>query len=498
MGKRSRRLGCVLLACLTARCFDLRAQSPTAPVTPATPSVPAATSTPAATSPPAAISNPATPLSPGASPGPEVSAADLLREAGQAVDTNHLAEAHALLDRVKKLNETQGGLWATYAVLDLREKKADAAVLDFGKELTLHPDNYAVYNPLVATLLELNRRPEALRALRTWSAAAPADPRPVALQVRTLLEDGETQAAIKAAAEGLAHLPEGARNDPQLQYLLGGAELQAAEKAAGTKRLVTLLSETDDASLRNSIAYALADADVALPAAEATERQLLGRLELESEGWSLAAGAQPLRVGTPLLVAAWDTMGWILFREGKAAEAEPFVRASWRNEPHGTVGEHLSEIEAALGQKSAALGDLGMAVAAAKAAPGQGGAAQGELTATEARLLALRTSAAGAAQPSKGAVLDSPAALHHLLTFSLGPSAGRSGSALYAVLLSRGRVVASVPVSIAGKPWAGMNPLFAHADLSTLFPVPGTYVQLMHLVTVNCSPAGCEMVLGQP
>lgn len=437
---------------------------------------------------------------PGAAPTPEGTQSpaatpdELLRQATEAIDSGHLPESRLLLDRVRTLDATHRGLWAAYAVLSLREKAPETAVDEFSKELALHPDQLPVYGALASVLVELKRRPDALAVLQRWQAAAPNDPRPAVSVVTFLLAEDRAEDAVRAGHEALARLPETARGDLPLGYALGSAELKAGDKAAGAKRLVGLLGMTNDSSTRNSIAYELADANVELPTAEAVERGVLGQIELESEGWNANAGPQPLQFGTPLLAAAWDTLGWILFREGKPADAEPLVRASWRNELRGAIGEHLSEIEAARGQAAAAHADLQLAVAAARAVDEGGGAAQAALAAMEARLGSMDAHAA--AQPGKGVTAPGAATvLERLRTFSLGPAGGRSGSALYAVLISRGRIVGSVPGTPGGTPWGEVKTLLAHADLAVLFPAPGAYVQLVHLARVNCAPRGCELVL---
>ena len=376
-----------------------------------------------------------------------LSTEDLLHAAVEAIGANHLAQAHTLLDRVRQLDPKQPGLWSAYGMLSLRENDASAAVVAFRKELADHPDALQVYAPLVSTLLGLKRRPEALDTLRAWSAAAPTDPRPIGLLVGILLDDGQTSEAIQAGTDGLARLPETARNDLQLQYALASAELKGGDKASGARRMTALLQLTDDASVRNSIAYALADAGMELPTAEATERAVLNQLELESEGWSLDGNPQIPLFGTQLLAAAWDTMGWILFKESKLAEAEPFVRTSLRNNPHADVAAHLSAIAAARGQGSAAIASAS----------------------TNAALLRLRT-------------------------FPLGLSGGRNGSGNYRILLSRGKVIHAHHDS-GDLNGPALDALFSHADLSALFPAGRSYVQLVHRATVNCTGKACEMVL---
>ena len=328
--------------------------------------------------------------------------------------------------------------------------------------------------------------------------ASPEDPRPAGLLVGLLLEANQAKEAVASGKEAIARLPSAAQGDAALEYALGAAEIRTGEKTEGAKRLVQVLAVTDDLSLRNSVAYVLADAGLELPLAEATERPIVAQLELESEGWTLNSGPQPMRFGTPLLAATWDTMGWILFREGKAAAAEPFVRAAWRNELRANMGQHLAEIEAALGHPEAAALD-GRLAAAREAL---------EAKSSEVASAEIEPSQAGASGPVHSAsagvsarhvragtpVADPLAALQHLRTFPLGASAGRQESVQLCVLMSRGKIVAASPVTAGAVQTPGVNGLLAHANMSALFPAPGTFVQVEHLATLRCSPQGCDLV----
>ena len=103
--------------------------------------------------------------------------------------------------------------------------------------------------------------------------------------------------------------------------------------------------------MMNDAAFELADAKQELPLDDAKERAALEKLTAETQSWTLDESAQTLRAKTSLLVASWDTMGWILFREGKAKEAKSFIEAAWANNPKAELRAHLDEVDAALGIK---------------------------------------------------------------------------------------------------------------------------------------------------
>ena len=115
----------------------------------------------------------------------------------------------------------------------------------------------------------------------------------------------------------------------------------------------------------NDVAYALADASQDLPLAEKTERQVLDKLASETQTWTLDEAPALLRSKSALLTASWDTMGWILYREGKVNDAEPYIEASWLYNPSLEVGQHLGDVEVALGHKDTALRSYQLTLAGA-------------------------------------------------------------------------------------------------------------------------------------
>ncbi|HTH54138.1 MAG TPA: hypothetical protein VL495_09315 [Edaphobacter sp.] len=56
-----------------------------------------------------------------------------------------------------------------------------------------------------------------------------------------------------------------------------------------------------------------------------------------------------------LLVAAWGTLGWILYQQGKFEEAENYLQASWKNNQNAEVALHLGQLAEKRGQKQEAL-----------------------------------------------------------------------------------------------------------------------------------------------
>ena len=166
-----------------------------------------------------------------------------------------------------------------------------------------------------------------------------------------LIVDGNGPEAVKAAQDSLKRA-EASGDEPANAAPLK-LQLARAEKLAGMKEesriiLVALLQSTDQPGMLNDCASELADQGLELPLADKSTRAALRTLEEESRSWTLDEDTSRLSRQTQLLTATRDTMGWILFREGNAADAESYVKAAWLNRENPVITGHLKAIEAAL------------------------------------------------------------------------------------------------------------------------------------------------------
>jgi tetratricopeptide (TPR) repeat protein len=201
----------------------------------------------------------------------------------------------------------------------------------------------------------LGRNDEAKETLRSWAKADEDNPTPPSALAEMLLQEGDGAGAVDAMNAAIARLPEDKKKDERLQLMLGRAQLKAGMKDKGHDTLLALMKTTESPEMMNDSAYELADAGQELAAAEETTKRALEKMTDESKGWTLDENPQTLAAKSRLLPATWDTMGWILYREGKLEEAESYLKAAWRNEQVTDIGEHLAEVEAAKGDKNKAL-----------------------------------------------------------------------------------------------------------------------------------------------
>jgi hypothetical protein len=120
---------------------------------------------------------------------------------------------------------------------------------------------------------------------------------------------------------------------------LGIVLLHEQKTGEGETLLKTVVTTSTDPLQLNNAAYELANASLDLPLAETASHRSLDLLDQASSKGETGPAAL---ARTRLLVNAWDTYGWILFRDSKLAEADPWLRGAWRNGNDAESGYHLA------------------------------------------------------------------------------------------------------------------------------------------------------------
>ena len=179
---------------------------------------------------------------------------------------------------------------------------------------------------------------------------------------QVLADDEKTTESVLAAKDAVTRAPEGAEKHEQAVLQLGKAQMRADMKDEATATLGDLLRNTNDPGVMNDAVYELADAGKELALDEEKERVAIERRTDETKTWTLDESPTLLKQKTQLLLASWDTMGWILYKEGKLKEALSYLEAARMGRPNPTVTTHLWKVRAALAEadtRSAADPDAG-------------------------------------------------------------------------------------------------------------------------------------------
>lgn len=314
--------------------------------------------------------------------------------------------------------------------------------------------------------------------LTKWAEVEPQDPAPKASLAALLMQQGDGAGAVDAAQAAIARLPEDKKKSDQYQLLLGQAQMKAGMKDKGRDTLLAIMNTTQDALMMNNSAYELAEAGEALAESESAARKAMETITQESKTWTLDENKPTLAAKSRSLIAIWDTLGWILYREGKLEEAEDYLKAALMNVQSDLMAEHVGEVAAARGRKNEALTVYVMGIAASLP-----GAEQKKM---QERAEALRKEGA------RTSVEDGSKKLRENRTISLGAARGMNGVAEYSLLLSGGKIVRAEKSGTKELP-GGDNRL-KEAKLAGFWPA-GSQASLTKNGMLNCHSGVCELVL---
>ena len=279
--------------------------------------------------------------------------------------TGHDEEARAMLTPYTTGKTVVPAAVRTLGAMELDAGNLDAATTQFENLLATGAQSYeALY--FLGVIAE--RRKDNERALRYYTRVAGGDYNLAAQQrvARIKAEQSGTEA-------GLAHLEEIARAQPQVAPDLYAARAALLEMRGESRRAAQLFDEgvarypdalelrlnrafflertgKDEASVRelrallaerpgdahvqNALGYTLTDLNKSLPEA----RQLL-----------TAALAQ-----SPDSAAVLDSMGWLLYREGKYPEALEHLRRAAEAGADPEIDLHIGEVQWAMGDQAGA------------------------------------------------------------------------------------------------------------------------------------------------
>lgn len=273
-----------------------------------------------------------------------------MRDAREMELAGDWSGARAKLSTVKAAQADFPYVQSMLGYVDLHYGKIDDAIAEFKAELKAHPEADAEIVILLAGAYELkNESGEALTLLKSYAGRGDFRVSGALAAVQERMGD-KTGALATLQTVSDAH-PENRSLQTALAELLNRMhrplEAVAAAKAA--------MDGSDDPNVLNSNAYLLAEAKAELPLAEMKARRAVDLLEEASAQSKVGEANSSAFRRADLLLATWDTLGWILFLEDKPTEAEPYLAAAWFNQPGLVGGDHLAQVQEALGHGAEAL-----------------------------------------------------------------------------------------------------------------------------------------------
>ena len=238
--------------------------------------------------------------------------------------------------------------WMAYS--ENHDRKFDEAIADYQAELKAFPegDDYPVVQ--LANLLYYRKRyTEEVDLLKRYASRDTAQF--VSMTVAADTAMGDHEAALAVLRDYLSKHPENrAMRTAEVQTLQG---LHRNDEAAIAAKQA--LDGADDPNLINNNAYYLSQMKVDLPLAEESSRKSIVMFEKITSSGAVAEANTKAFAQSSQMVAAWDTLGYILLIENKPKDAEPYIVAAWFNAPDTVTGRHLMQVYEAEGRKAEAL-----------------------------------------------------------------------------------------------------------------------------------------------
>ena len=416
-------------------------------------------------------------------------AAALLGESVKQMQRGEVIAAQKTLDRVRDLNEKQPGLWAAHAYLNTLKMKWVEAADDYKKELANGAEGKQqqfVYLGLANAQMRSGHAEDALETLRTAAKKDSAEDITRKALWGTLVQMGHAEEALPLLEDAVTKDPD----DRSTRFALGSAQIKAGKLDAGRVTLLACLEKETEPLGLNNLAYELGNAGLDLELAEKTSRK---SIELVTNSSSLVTASEMSKdqqIAQATLVSAWDTLGWILFREGKNDEAESYLQAAWLNTQKAEVALHLGQFEEKAGhlQKAMKMYQLGLA-AAGDNAPKSFGLAMPDPVRDDLHrhVETLKKKTVSLAPP------DSQRELTRLRTLPLGPKPGKNLLAEYNVLIRDGKVAASSSRNNTTVD-SETNRMVQKANVSGWTP-QNSKASLVRKGTLNCHSGVCEFVV---
>ena len=424
---------------------------------------------------------PAATPSPGAAVSSNASTQELMEEAQQKMRAMDWSGAKQALDQVKAKNPNQKGLWGDYGfIAEYSDHDLDEAKADFAKEIAAQPENPLI----VGAFAEVEKRggdaAGARKTVRTF-----LDRHPENMQMAEYLAGMQTSAndyegALKTYEDAAERNPDNRILRVQVGETL--VRLKRNDEAAAAAK--SALDGTDDASVLNNAAYVLSESGMNLEVAEEASRKSITKLEEESTTITTAQVNSKAFADANLLIASWDTLGWILYREGKVDQAAPLLSAAWRASLRAEVGDHLAQIYEATGKKDEALTTYILAEAA-NTPP----APQDVRDHIRDSIARLKGTTAKSKETGGGTM-----ALQNLRTYKVAKPQGVSGWGTFRLEITQAGVIESQKMS-GEQHIEAVKPVLDAMKFPELIPT-GSKAHLLRSAVVSCSMSkDCEVVL---
>lgn len=282
-----------------------------------------------------------------------------------ALNSGDFQRAVVLFHQVLALQPDHKFAWNNLgrAFLDLNQ--LDSASAAFRKEIGINPYDQYSYNNLGLAQWRAGNLTGAVASFQKQIEINPLD--------RFSHENlGRIDLVLNRDSDAVAELGKAVVLDPRngtAHADYGRAWLRVHQPDSAVAEFDRAVQYSPTPTTWNAIAYALALSGDRLDRAEtyarsAVDATVAALRALDPEAITPRESGEAQALGS-----YWDTYGWILFREGKVKEGEPYVRAAWLLVRHGEIADHLGQIYESEGKRDQARRLFALAINAALSVP---------------------------------------------------------------------------------------------------------------------------------
>ncbi|MGO8935000.1 MAG: DUF3857 domain-containing protein [Terracidiphilus sp.] len=408
------------------------------------------------------------------------SIAELMTTARKKIASRDWDGATEALDQIKALNPNEPDLWSMYGLLaEVTSADFETAETDFRKELAAHPDNQGATMALADVQTRSGDSSGARQTLQNYFESHPDNARLAEYLANMQNIADDNAGALKTLETATKENPDDRFLRVQLSQTL--VYLGRMQQAAAAAR--SALDGSDDSGILNDAAYTLGETGLDLDVAENASRKSIAKQDEQSADITTeSANSNAFRLAN-VLVVSWDTLGWILFKEGKLEAAEAMLAPAWRASLRAEVGDHLGQLYEAEGKND----DASAVYALARGALNKNAAPDIRRHINES----LSRLKSGGAKPGPENVTQ---ALQDLRTYKIPCPAGTGGWGAFRLEVTTAGVIESQQMSGEAQ-IAKVKPALDAMKFPELLP-PASQAHLLRSAVVSCSSAKtCEVVL---
>jgi tetratricopeptide (TPR) repeat protein len=369
----------------------------------------------------------------------EKKAADLLQQARDEIKSKNFDKAQSLIDQAEAIDPDHELIHDDRGDLAKARGDLETALNEYQKELHAFPDVLIEMESIGFAQEALQRNDDAIATFERWIAGDPNTDFPVRDLMFLYHDMGRDDLAVWVGDQAMQTMNSNGTQSVRFLLLYGQEQERVGQIQAAAATFEKILQHTTDIQLVNEATYVLSEHGLALDRAEESMRSSLTQFDPENVDRVHHMYDSDTKQRTSLMLSSWDTLGWILYKEGKIKEAEEYIRAAWRSKQDVAIGLHLGQLLDAEDKPVEALDAFKLALATIAPQAQEKAAKDPDVIAVLAEIDRLE------ALGHKSTITDPAAALARLRVIDAGPAGKFHGESKCGVVLDSSGIHAIFP-----------------------------------------------------